>query len=41
MTEEQVKEFIDYWGDTLPDPVHEPIRFSYYIKLYKHIKGIE
>ena len=41
MTDQQVKEFIEYWGDKLPHPVHEPIKFKYYMNLYKHIKGIE
>lgn len=41
MTNEQVKEFIEYWGDELPSPEHEPIKFKYYMNLYNYIKGIE
>jgi len=26
------------WGEALPDPEHEPIRFQYYIKLYNYCK---
>ena len=29
---------VELYG-TLPDPDHEPIRFAYYVKLYKHYHG--
>lgn len=41
MTDEQIKEFIGYFGDNLPSPKHNPIQFKYYVLLYKHIKGIK
>jgi len=30
---ERMKEI---FGDDLPDPEHEPIRFAYYVKIYKY-----
>ena len=33
--EEMVKEF----GDSLPNLEQEPIRFAYYVKLFKYIKS--
>jgi hypothetical protein len=40
MTEQQIKEFIEYWGDNLPNPTHYPRQFEYYVLLYRHIKGL-
>jgi len=28
-------EMVEIYGDLLPHPEHEPIRFAYYVKLYK------
>lgn len=40
MTDEQALEMYEalktYFGDDLPDPEHEPIRFAYYVKVYKY-----
>ena len=41
MTEQQIKDCIEFWGDRLPDPQHCPRQFKYYVLLYKHIKGIQ
>ena len=45
MTDEEVlakyKELEDYYGGNLPDPEHEPIRFAYYVKLFKYYKPKE
>lgn len=39
MTDEEVlhqyNKMVEVFGDQLPHPVHEPIRFAYYVKLYK------
>ena len=32
--EEHIKRMYNMFGD-LPDPKHEPIRFAFYVKLYK------
>ena len=32
--EEHIKRMYNMFGD-LPDPKHEPIRFQYYVNLYK------
>jgi hypothetical protein len=29
---------VEYFGDTLPDPISEPIRFRYYVMLYLYYK---
>lgn len=40
MTNEQLLEhyqrMVDIYGDNLPNPEQEPIRFQYYVKLYKY-----
>lgn len=40
MTDEQALDFYEkmksQFGDKLPDPDHEPIQFSYFVKLYKY-----
>jgi len=42
MTNEELetftKELIEHYGDNLPNPDHEPLRFAYYIKLFMHVK---
>ena len=30
------QEMVDIFGDHLPNPEQEPIRFAYYVKLYKY-----
>ena len=43
MTNEELekfaKELVEHYGDNLPNPDHEPLRFQYYIKLFMHVKG--
>ena len=29
------------YGEKLPNPDHEPIRFRYYYTLYKHYHGVK
>jgi len=31
---------VEEFGDKLPDPEQEPIRFAYYVRLYKFIKQL-
>ena len=33
--DKEIEEFIDEYGDVLPDPEHYPRVVAYYIKLYK------
>jgi len=33
-------EMIEMFGDKLPDPEHEPIRFDYYVRLFLYIKSL-
>ena len=30
------KDLVEMFGDNLPDPTHEPIRFAHYINLYRY-----
>lgn len=37
MTPEQHYEaMINIWGDSLPNPIQQPIEFNYYVKLYNY-----
>jgi hypothetical protein len=27
---------VEMYGDQLPNPEHEPVRFAYFVKLYKY-----
>jgi hypothetical protein len=38
--EEQIEEFLQMYGDRLPNPEHCPKEFAYYVMLYKHVKGL-
>jgi hypothetical protein len=42
MTDEQIEaaynEMVQMWGDKLPNPEQEPIRFAYYVRMYKYFK---
>jgi len=29
-------EMVEIFGDSLPNPEQEPVRFAYYVKLYKY-----
>jgi hypothetical protein len=42
MTSEELEkigqELVEMYGDNLPNHLHEPIRFAYYVKLYRYVK---
>lgn len=42
MTDQQIEEayneMVKMWGDKLPNPEQEPIRFAYYVRMYKYFK---
>ena len=44
MTDQEIQkaydEMVEMWGDKLPNYEHEPIRFAYYVRLYKYVKNI-
>ena len=40
MNEDAIKEFLEMYGDRLPDPEHCPREFEYYVRLYKYCKGL-
>jgi hypothetical protein len=41
MTDEQIKDFIEYFEGLLPDPETYPKTFTYYVKLYMYIHKIK
>ena len=40
MTDEEIlkayEEMVKEWGDSLPNPEHEPRRFAFYVKMWKY-----
>jgi len=41
MTDEEIKEFIDFWQDrsvNIPDPTHYPKQFLWLVETYKFYK---
>jgi hypothetical protein len=45
MTDSEILEFynklVEYYGDKLPSFEHEPKRFAFYVKMYKHVKRLK
>lgn len=35
------EEMLELWGSNLPNPIHEPRRFAFYVKMYKYFKSKE
>jgi hypothetical protein len=33
--DEEIDAFLEYYGDDVPNPEHEPIRFAYYVRMYR------
>ena len=44
MTDQKIQsayeDMIKMWGDKLPNYEHEPIRFAFYVRMYKYLKNI-
>lgn len=40
-TDQEIQEFIDMFGDSLPDPEHYPRTFAYFVRLYRFQKAIQ
>ena len=42
MSEEEIIKMYDdmvtMWGDKLPNHEHEPLRFAYYVRMYRYLK---
>jgi hypothetical protein len=38
--EDAYNEMFEWWGDKLPNFEHEPLRFAYYVRMYKYLKNI-
>jgi len=36
--EEKIEEFLEMYGDKLPNPEHCPKEFEYYVRIYKYYK---
>lgn len=40
MIEDEIKEFLEYYeGRQLPNPEQEPIRFAFYVKMFRYWKS--
>jgi hypothetical protein len=40
--EEEIEQFIKFYeNDRIPDPEHEPIRFAYYVRLFRYEQRIK
>jgi hypothetical protein len=37
----EMEEFLEYFGDDVPHPEHEPRRFAYYVKLFRYHKKLK
>ena len=44
MTDQEIQkayeEMVEMWGDKLPNYEHEPLRFAFYVRMYKYLKNI-
>jgi len=44
MTDQEIQkayeDMIEMWGDKLPNYEHEPLRFAFYVRMYKYLKNI-
>jgi hypothetical protein len=38
--EDAYNEMVEWWGDKMPNFEHEPLRFAYYVRMYKYLKSI-
>lgn len=38
MSDEELRDMVEMFGEKLPDPDHNPIQFRFYILLYKKLK---
>jgi hypothetical protein len=43
ITDEQAERvyqaMVEVWGDKLPNPIHEPRRIEYYLKMFRYCHG--
>lgn len=39
MTEQEFEEFMEMFGNKIPNPEHYPQAFMYYVRMYKFLKG--
>jgi hypothetical protein len=41
LTQDQWNEFVEMFGEKIPDPDHNPMTFGYYVRLFKYLKSTE
>ena len=41
LTDAQIIDMINYYGDRLPNPDNYPKTFMFYVQMYKYLKGIK
>jgi len=40
MENKELEEFLKFYDNDVPNPEQEPIRFNYYVKLFRFCKGL-
>lgn len=38
MTDDEINELIEFWGNRLPNPEHYPKTFMWYVKLWRYYR---
>ena len=38
-SDHEIKDFIKYFGDALPNPEHQPKAFEYYVRFWQYLKS--
>lgn len=40
LSDKQLRKMIEFYGeDRIPDPLHYPMSFNYYVKIFKFLRG--
>ena len=36
MTDDEIQAFLEHYNHDIPDPIHEPIRFGMFVKMWRY-----
>ena len=36
MTDDEIRAFLEHYNHDIPDPIHEPIRFGMFVKMWRY-----
>ena len=39
MTDEEINDFLKHYNHNIPDPIHEPIRFAMFVRMWRYHNG--